>query len=296
MTVSSACNDTMRQTDFQQETASSFKMSNADFDEVRSLTQRLAGIHLNEGKRELVSARLSKRIRILGMKSMGEYLGYVREQKTQEELISLLDALTTNLTSFWRESKHFDYLAGSFLPRWVGNTQQLRERRLRIWSAGCSTGEEPYSAAMLLLSELEQCRIDIKVLATDLSTKVLETAKAGLYDAERIKQVPDEIRTSCFIPEKINGKTRYRVHPRIREIVSFSRLNLTGPWPMKGPFDCIFCRNVMIYFDKTTQQTLISRFFEILRPGGVLFVGHSESLAGISHKYQYLQPTIYEKP
>jgi chemotaxis protein methyltransferase CheR len=271
-------------------------MSDHDFKEICSLTHRLAGIHLNEGKRELVSARLGKRIRKLGLKSLGEYISYVREQKTQEELTSMLDALTTNLTSFWRESKHFDYLTNTLLPRWISNAEQTRESRLRVWSAGCSTGEEPFGAAMLLLNELEQYKIDLKVLATDLSTKVLETAKAGLYDAERIKHVPAEIRAQYFVPEKTDEKTRYRVHPRIRGIVSFSRLNLMDPWPMKGLFDYIFCRNVMIYFDKPTQQALVDRYYGILRSGGVLFVGHSESLAGINHKFRFLQPTIYEKP
>jgi chemotaxis protein methyltransferase CheR len=277
------------------QTGAIFKMSDQDFKEICSLTHRLTGIHLNEGKRELVTARLGKRIRKLGLKSMGDYITLVREQKTQDELTSMLDALTTNLTSFWRESQHFEYLTNALLPRWLEHAKQKRELRMRVWSAGCSTGEEPYGAAMLLLDELEQHKIDIKVLATDLSTKVLETAKAGFYDIERIKHVPDEISSKYFVPEKSNGKSGYRVHPRVRSIVSFSRLNLMDSWPMKGQFDFIFCRNVMIYFDKPTQQTLVSRYYEILRSGGVLFVGHSESLAGINHKFRHLQPTIYEK-
>lgn len=284
----------MMQPETPQATAS-VMMSDQDFKEICSLTHRLAGINLTEAKRELVAARLGKRIRTLGLANMGDYITFVREQRTQDELTSMLDALTTNLTSFWRESKHFDFLKNTHLPRWLDNAQQARDFRMRVWSAGCSTGEEPYGTAMLMSDALEPYKVDLRILATDLSTKVLETAKAGLYEAERIKHVPEVISSKYFIPERNNGKPGYRVHPRIRGLVTFSRLNLMDPWPMKGQFDYIFCRNVMIYFDKPTQQTLVNRYFEILRPGGILFVGHSESLAGIQHKYRYLQPTIYEK-
>ncbi len=274
----------------------SIELSDRDYQHVRELVHELAGISLNDGKRELVVARLSKRIRQLGLKSVGQYLTYVREQKSQDELITMLDALSTNLTSFWREAQHFDYLGQQTLPALAARAQRNGFYRLRAWSAGCSSGEEPYSLAMLALHTLPDAdRWDLKILATDLSTRVLATARAGVYSAERLKTVPPALRHAYFVNERTSRGKQHRVAEPVRACVSFARLNLMESWPMRGPMDFIFCRNVMIYFDKPTQTRLVSRFHELLKPGGTLFIGHSESLTGIDHGFRYVRPTIYEK-
>lgn len=277
--------------------SSDIRFDEKDFKRVFDLVHKLTGIHLHDGKRELVSARLSKRMRTLNIKSLGDYLKYVEEEKTQEELISMLDALSTNLTSFWRESEHFVYLIDHLVPDWIKRAQKSGAKRIRVWSAGCSTGEEPYGIGILLQNHLSDIRgLDLKILATDLSTKVLGIASEGLYEEQRIKTVPPELLKRYFTKEPKDRRTFYRVSSEIRKLITFDRLNLMESWPMKGPFDLIFCRNTMIYFTKSTQQVLVNRFFDLLRSGGVLIVGHSESLAGTDHKFRYLRPTIYEKP
>ncbi|MFZ5432753.1 MAG: CheR family methyltransferase [Calditrichota bacterium] len=276
---------------------SAIALSEKDFKQVRDTVYELAGINLHEGKRELVVARLSKRIRQLNMKSVGQYLTYVREQNTQDELVTMLDALSTNLTSFWREAQHFEYVIKQLLPRCETRLRQPDGAKIRAWSAGCSSGEEPYGLAMIMLQHLEKPgRFDIKVLATDLSTRVLGIARNGVYSEQRVEAVPAEIRRRFMKEEKSGWGKQYRVTDEVKSLVSFARLNLMESWPMKGPLDFIFCRNVMIYFDKPTQARLVRRFFDLLRSGGTLFIGHSESLTGIEHSFRYVRPTIYEKP
>jgi len=272
-------------------------LSDSDYKKVAEIVHELAGIHLHEGKRELVVARLGKRIRQLGMKSVGDYLKYVRNEQTQDELVTMLDALSTNLTAFWRESQHFDYVSSVTLPRLVERAKRTEDWKIRLWSAGCSSGEEPYGLAMLILHHLEKPdRFDLKVLATDLSTKVLGIARSGVYSAERAKPIPSDIRSKYIQEVRTGYGVQYRVRPEVQSHVTFARLNLMERWPMKGPMDFIFCRNVMIYFDKPTQERLVTRFYDMLRAGGTLFVGHSESLTGVEHSFRYVKPTIYEKP
>jgi chemotaxis protein methyltransferase CheR len=277
--------------------ASTVHLSEHDFRKVRDCVHELVGINLNEGKRELVVARLSKRVRQLGMKSVGDYLDYVREEQTQQELITMLDALSTNLTSFWRESQHFEYVAKVTMPRLIARAQQTDNFRIRAWSAGCSSGEEPYSLAMVIQAALDRpIRWEIKLLATDLSTRMLAIAREGIYSPERIKPLPQDLRTRFLSTESSDVGKRFRVANEIKALVTFARLNLMENWPMRGPMDFIFCRNVMIYFDKPTQAKLVHRFYDLLRPGGTLFIGHSESLTGIEHTFRYVRPTVYEKP
>jgi chemotaxis protein methyltransferase CheR len=285
-----------RQDESSRQNALSIQLSERDFRKVRGIVHELTGISLNEGKRELVVARLSKRIRQLGLRSVGDYLDYVREEKTQHELITMLDALSTNLTSFWRESQHFDHVVKEILPRIVERAKPTDSRKIRVWSAGCSSGEEPYGLAMLMLHHLDQpSRYDIKILGTDLSTKVLAIAKTGIYSAERVKPIPPEIRKRFIVERKSLLGKEYIVSDEVRTRVKFARLNLMESWPMRGPLDFIFCRNVMIYFEKSTQARLVKKFYELLRPGGTLFIGHSESLTGIEHMFHYVRPTVYEK-
>jgi chemotaxis protein methyltransferase CheR len=275
----------------------SVHLSDHDFNQVRDVVHELAGINLNEGKKELVVARLSKRIRQLGMKSVGQYLEYVQEERTQKELITMLDALSTNLTSFWRESQHFEYLAKETVPRIVERARTSDDFRIRAWSAGCSTGEEPYSLIMQVLAHLDRAiRYDFKLLATDLSTRVLGIAREGVYSAERVKPLPNDLRSRFIVSEPSDNGKFYRVTDEVKTHASFARLNLMESWPMHGPMDFIFCRNVMIYFDKPTQGRLVRRFFDLLRPGGTLYIGHSESLTGVEHNFRYIRPTVYEKP
>lgn len=200
----------------------------------------------------------------------------------------MIDALTTNKTSFFREEKHYQFFRENILPG-------LCEKRLRIWSAACSTGEEPYSIAIQLAESLLDFRSwDIRILATDISTNVLERARSAVYPEEVLAPVPPLWRKKYFIPEE-GVESSWKVRPEITKLVSFARLNFLDRFPMRGPFDVIFCRNAMIYFDKKTQETLVNRFYDLLAPGGYLLIGHAESLNGSDHNYKYIQPATYQK-
>jgi chemotaxis protein methyltransferase CheR len=260
------------------------EITDNQFAAISALVHGQCGINLHDGKKELVRARLAKRLRTLGLTCFDAYLEHLRSDRS-DELVAMLDALSTNLTSFFRESDHFVYLSEKVLPR-------LPEKRLRLWSAGCSSGEEPYSIAIQLAETLPDLKQwDARMLATDLSTAMLAKAQTGLYTAERLDGLPEILVKRHFTRQGAD----YCVRSELRGLVHFARLNLMDPWPMRGPFDVIFCRNVMIYFDKPTQSRLVQRFWELLRPGGTLFIGHSESLTGVRHGFAYVQPTVYEK-
>jgi chemotaxis protein methyltransferase CheR len=202
-----------------------------------------------------------------------------------------------NLTSFFREYQHFEFMNEKFLPKLLEQKRKERNLRLRGWSAGCSSGEEPYSIAITLLEAVSgQGRWDMKVLATDISTKMLGTAQRGIYEKERVAAVPPMQKNKYLNQVSEDGQEVFQVSDSVRNTVIFKYLNLMKDWPVRGPLDFIFCRNVMIYFDKPTQQTLVNRFWDLLGSQGILFTGHSESLTGIEHKYEYIQPTIYRKP
>ena len=271
------------------------QLTEAQFEQISQLVKQLCGINLHEGKKELVKARLSKRLRTLGLGSFQEYIDMVRDDPTGPELTVMLDALSTNLTHFFREPQHFEYLREGVVPEAV--KRNASTRRFRIWSAGCSSGEEPYTLGMVL-SETPLLRgWDVRILGTDLSTKVLNIASEAVYDQSRFRDTPRPLMSKYFTCIKQMGATRtYKVCKDLREMVRLARLNLMENWPMRGPFDAIFCRNVMIYFDKTTQGRLVNRFWDILAPGGTLFIGHSESLTGIQHRFRYVQPTVYQRP
>jgi len=271
-------------------------LTNAQFERISLFVKESCGINLHTGKRELVRARLSKRLRKLGMSSFGQYMDRVRQDRTGGELTLMLDAISTNLTSFFREPAHFDYLAEHVIAPAAKNAVR-GNRQIRLWSAGCSTGEEPYSMAVTLCESIPDLQHwDAKILATDLSTDVLARAAEGAYPKERLDTVPPLSRSKYFSSNGRGVDRHCRVNGSLRKLVHFARLNLMGHWPMSGPFDAIFCRNVMIYFDKPTQGRLIGRFWDLLASGGTLFIGHSESLAGVQHRFQYVQPTVYAKP
>ena len=255
-----------------------------EFETIRALVYQVAGIRLHSGKLGLVRTRLTRRLRELGLADFPGYLSLLTSSTGEEELPRMVEALTTNKTSFFRESGHFHYISDTLAPRWSGEGGAVR-----IWSAGCSTGEEPYSLAMLLREPLGG---RARILATDISQRVLDQARGGVYSSDRVEAIPPALRQVALVP---SGKEEWAVRPAVRSAVQFARLNLMDPWPMRGPFQAIFCRNVMIYFDRPTQERLVGRFAELLAPGGHLFIGHAESLTGLRHPFSYLQPALYAK-
>ncbi len=267
-----------------------------EFRQISDLVYEHCGINLHDGKKELVRARLAKRLREGHFETFSEYLRHVLDDPTGKEFSILVDSLSTNLTKFFRETQHFDYMRTDLLPRIIAAKQSCGESRIRGWSAGCSSGEESYSIAITLLEAIQgKGRWDVKVLATDVSTRVLERAQRGVYERDRIEPISLPLRDKYLLRRRGSREDTYEVGPALRNLVIFRYLNLMKDWPIKGPLDFIFCRNVMIYFDKPTQGRLINRFHDLLGPGGVLFTGHSESLTGIEHPFKYVQPTIYAK-
>lgn len=265
-----------------------------DFDYIRVLIGEYSGIHLHQGKRELVYARLAKRIRDLGLEDFKQYCELLHSGD-QRELITCVNAITTNVTSFFREQHHFDFLAETVLPGLVNQHVYPGPGRLRIWSAGCSSGEEPYSIEMTLRDYLPLERWDVKILATDLDSNVLERAQNGIYRMDQLEKVSAEKRKKWFLQGDKNNAGRVKIRPELKTRIAFRQLNLMGHWPMHGPFHVIFCRNVVIYFDKANQKQLFHRFAEILAPEGYLFIGHSENLFGVSDRFQSIGRTIYRK-
>ena len=278
-------------------TVHNIELTERDFRKISSMVYDHCGINLHDGKKELVRSRLAKRLRLGKLKTFPEYMKHVLEDKTGKEFSMLIDSLSTNLTSFFREPQHFEFMQSKFLPSLLNKKKKLRNFKIRAWSAGCSSGEEPYSIAISLLEAVHGLgRWDIKVLATDISTSTLKIAKTGVYNTKRVEPVPSLQRQKYLLPHRINGQKVFEVSKQLRDTVIFRYLNLMNDWPIKGSLDFIFCRNVMIYFDKPTQTRLINRFWNLLDSGGILFTGHSESLTGIEHKFKYIQPTIYMKP
>ena len=264
------------------------ELSAADFRHVAELTKDVAGINLLPGKEGLVRARLARRLRARACASFADYLALVAADRTHEELKEMVDALTTNKTSFFREAQHFDYLVEAVLP-----AVAAEGRAPRLWSAGCSSGEEPYTLAMVVRETMPAHLADAtRILATDISARVLARAGEATYGPE-IEADVERARLRRHFASAGDG--RWRVADPLRRMVRLARLNLMGAWPMRGPFDAILCRNVMIYFDKPTQAALVDRFWELLAPGGHLFVGHSESLTGLTHRFRYVRPAVYVK-
>ncbi len=263
------------------------------FQQFSQLVYDQCGINLHEGKKALLQARLNKRLRITGISTYEDYFNHITSPANPREFINFLDSVSTNLTYFFRESQHFDFLEKT-LPELLAQKQKEGNSKLRVWSAGCSTGEEPYSLAMCVLSQIsDPGRWDFRILATDISTRVLDVAYRGVYSEEKVQKVPPAMRQVHFRKFSENGTTEYEVGPQVKRIVTFRRLNLKDSYPFRGQFDFIFCRNVMIYFDKKTQEELVNKMASFLTPGGYLFVGHSESLTGLAHKLGYVRPAVY---
>jgi chemotaxis protein methyltransferase CheR len=280
-----------------------FFIDQADFDLVRSVVYKHCGISLSEDKKALVQARITKQMRVGGFTSAKAYLQKVMLDRAGKIFSEFIDAISTNLTSFFREDQHFKYLSETVLPAMLARKQLAGDGRITTWSAACSSGEEAYSMAITLLEAANRrpvgsTRWDMRILATDISTRMLATARAGIYKESGLSAVPALCRAKYFTtsPSSPGESPLVAVSPEVQALVRLRHLNLMDKWPFKGPFDFIFCRNVMIYFDKPTQETLIDRFWNCLSPGGLLFTGHSESLNGVQHRFVSCRPSIYQKP
>lgn len=266
-------------------------LTSREFDRFRKLAFDYCGLHIEPGKEELVASRLGKIMRRLGISSFAAYYDHVTGDSSSAALVEMIDNLTTNHTSFFREMQHFDFLKSTVFPALASRST------LDIWSAASSTGEEPYSLAFATQEFFSGAGPHVRILATDISTRVLETAQKGVYEASRVHGIPGAVLHRYFLKGQGKAAGFYKVKPQIRDTVHFRRFNLAEPFhALTTQFPLILCRNVMIYFNAATQQELIARFHHQLEPGGYLFIGHSESLNRIAHQFEYVRPAIYKKP
>ncbi|HEY9099167.1 MAG TPA: CheR family methyltransferase [Thiobacillus sp.] len=270
----------------QTDTSKIFDFTQRDFERVRALIYKQAGIALSEGKQEMVYSRLARRLRAKGISSFGVYLDQLEQGLDEREWEAFTNALTTNLTAFFREPHHFPLLA-EHMARAKGP--------LSIWCSASSTGEEPYSIAMTLCEAFNTLKPPVSIIATDIDTNVLEAAASGVYTIDRVDKMEPARVKRFFMRGKGDREGWVRIRPELRELVTFKPLNLLAPaWSVGGPFDVIFCRNVMIYFDKPTQTKILSRFAPLLKPDGLLFAGHSESFLHVSDVFKLRGKTVYE--
>ena len=283
MTIASL-NPTLLQSGGQRE----FDFTNADFERVRKMIYEHAGIALSPIKRDMVYSRLARRLRATGANSFSVYLDRLQSRESQE-WESFVNALTTNLTSFFRESHHFDILKSEIRNRWS-------RRPLKIWCSASSTGEEPYSIAMAVSEAFDSATPPVQIVASDLDTNCLAEARAAMYPMERVERIEAARLSRFFLKGAGSQAGMVRVRPELSRLVEFRRINLLEPnWPLKGPFDAIFCRNVMIYFDKPTQYKVLARFKPLLQPDGLMFAGHSESFTHATDLFRSMGRTVYER-
>ena len=265
-------------------------LSDREFEAVRNKVYDLAGISMSDAKRTLVVSRLSKIIRRLNLDTFTAYLDHLDRNGSADEVQEFINALTTNLTRFFREDHHFDHL-NDYIGKIVNDPANPNKSRLRLWSAGCSTGQEPYTLALSLLAAHPKLKTwDFKILATDIDTNVVEKAKTGIYKAGDLSGLSPE-RVKLF---ERDGAGNVRIPDHARSIVTFKSLNLMEAWPMRGPFDAIFCRNVAIYFNKPTQEKMFTRMGELLKPNAFLYIGHSENLNSVADKFKLVGKTVYQ--
>ncbi|WFP51595.1 protein-glutamate O-methyltransferase [Methylomonas sp. EFPC3] len=268
-----------------------FEYTHADFDVLRKISRQYSGILVPDDKFDMFYSRLAKRIRLLGLSSFKEYCQYLTDHP-DTEFTEFINAVTTNLTAFFRENHHFEYLSSTVVPELLRKKAGVKQ--VKIWSAGCSTGEEPYSLAITLKERLP-ADWDIKILATDLDTNVLATAASGVYSEERVTGIAEQRLKRWFQKGSGRQANKVRVRAELRQLIAFRQLNLMQEWPMRGGFDAIFCRNVLIYFDRETKAMLAERYAGLLDTGGCLFIGHSESLHQLDTAFDPIGNTIYRK-
>lgn len=270
-----------------------FHFTDKHFEALRKLVREHTGIALSDIKKELVYGRLARRLRILKIGDFDSYLKLLKKE-SNDELGDFVNSVTTNLTSFFREDHHFQYLKTTLLPMLMSRRQDTR--RIRIWSAGCSTGQEPYSIAMVVRETVPHIDSwDIRILATDIDTNVLATAKQGVYDSNKIEGVSKSRFQRWFLKGKGEKSDSVKVRSELQELITFKQLNLLNDWPIQGQFDVLFCRNVVIYFDKDTQRILFDRFANTLKDDSHMFIGHSESLFKVTDRFELLGKTIHRK-
>ncbi len=270
-----------------------FAFTHKDFEYIRDLVGERTGIVLSDHKVDMVYGRLARRLRQLDISSFQNYLSVLEDKSNSDELIEFTNALTTNLTSFFREPHHFDFLLKKGIPDLL---KRRPNKRLRIWSAGCSTGEEPYTLAITLNEAIPNIKNwDVKILATDLDSNVVAKGKAGVYTQDRVNGIDKGRLNKWFKKGRNDLLDKVRVSQNLQDLITFKQLNLLHEWPMKGKFDFIFCRNVVIYFNKDTQRELFDRYADHLADDGYLIVGHSESLHKVSDRFKLLGKTIYSK-
>lgn len=260
------------------------KLKQKEFENIQAKIYDYCGINLHEGKQALVRSRVMKRIRKLGLRDFSHYIDYLEDDSSGEEFLALVDVLTTNKTSFFRESQHFDFIVDNVLT-------EINGRQVKWWSAGCSSGEEAVTCSIVIQEQNINPRT-VKILGTDISRDVIQTAKRGVYPAKSLKDISPKI-VQKYFKQFDNGQ--YRISQKVKQMITYGRLNLKKKWPLNGPFQVIMCRNVMIYFNRETQQQLVSRFREILEPGGYLFLGHSESIASADRNFANVSPAVYRK-
>lgn len=269
-----------------------FEFTDADFALIAKMVNKNTGIVLADHKRSMVYGRLARRLRELKMNSFKEYCNFVENDKSEQELVNFVNAITTNLTGFFRENHHFEHLK-DFLQ------EKLKKpplgKRIRIWSSASSSGQEPYSIAMTVNETIRNCeQWDIKILATDIDTNMVATGAKGIYAPEAAEKIPASL-LKRYANRERREEGDYKMSDSLKKLISFKQLNLMNDWPMKGPFDVIFCRNVVIYFDKETQKKLFDKMADILAPDGLLYIGHSESLFNVSDRFELIDRTTYRK-
>lgn len=269
-------------------------LSRDDMALVAKLVYEHAGIVIREHKEAMARGRLARRVKVLGLGSIAEYCAYLRTAAAADEIPELINAVTTNHTAFFRERHHFDHLRKDVLPRLI-QERAGRRGRIRIWSAACSSGEEPYSIAAISRDVIgHRSDLDFRILATDIDTDILDRAAAGQYPAEQFDRLPADLRLLLRL-EGQSARGEARIAEDLKRLIAFKRLNLIEHWPMKGPFDVIFCRNVFIYFDTPTKAAILDRYVGLLQPGGFLYLGHSESLPQPHPQLRLIGRTIYER-
>jgi chemotaxis protein methyltransferase CheR len=264
-----------------------FAFTDEDFHFLASLVAEKTGIVLAEHKKSMVYSRLARRLRALGLSQFSQYRALLSEDSG--EMINFVNAVTTNVTHFFREGHHFEHLKNAVLSPMA---TKPGAKKFRLWSAGCSMGMEPYSIAMTMCESIPALEgWDARILATDIDTNVLETGTKGSYSAEVLEDIPEPYRRKYTFEE--GGKVN--MADRLKRLIAFKQLNLLDPWPMKGPFDVIFCRNVVIYFSKDLQRVIFDKYANMLKPGGWLYIGHSENLFNVCNRFESMGKTIYRK-
>ncbi len=265
-----------------------------DFNFLRKIANDHSGIVISEDKFNMLYSRLSRRVRTLGLRSFGEYCDYIRNRGTNEEILELVNAITTNMTAFFRENHHFEYLSKEVVPELL--RRNSGSRKVRIWSAGCSTGEEPYSISIVLQESLSGAiGWDTRIFASDVDSNALMHASRGIYSEEQVSGIDESRLRRWFLKGKGEQEGMVRLKPGVRDLVGFGQLNLMKNWKMPEPMDVIFCRNVIIYFSKPAKITLVERFANTLKEGGYLFMGHSETLFRLTDRFETVGNTIYRK-